>query len=201
MVGDQDAGNPVHRVVRAIAAAKMISGKAASARADAPSVAEPGSLEARLATIAGLIAAGVGSRVYYTSLDGFDTHAGQQYAHQDLLRKLSEALGRFQAGLAEKKLDDRVAVVVFSEFGRRIEENGSKGTDHGAAAPVLVLGSAVAPGLAGGVPDLKNTVEGDVPFAVDFRDIYASLMADWLHVDPSVVIPGRQAAPTLLFRA
>ncbi|QEH32335.1 hypothetical protein OJF2_08050 [Aquisphaera giovannonii] len=199
-VPGDDPVDPAHRVARALAAAEMISKRAATARPGA-TVTEQGGLEARLATIAGLIAAGVGSRVYYTSLDGFDTHAGQQFAHQDLLRRLSEALARFQAGIAEKALDDRVAVVVFSEFGRRIEENGSKGTDHGAAAPLLVLGSPVAPGLAGGVPDLKNTIEGDVPFAVDFRDVYAGVLADWLGVDPSAVIPGRQAARLPLFRA
>ncbi|WP_165227491.1 DUF1501 domain-containing protein [Aquisphaera insulae] len=195
-----DTDDPTRRVARAMAAARFISAKAASAHRDV-AVSEPGGLEARLATIAGLIAAGVGSRVYYASLDGFDTHAGQQYAHQELLRQLSAALARFQAGLAERSLEDRVALVVFSEFGRRVEENGSHGTDHGAAAPVLVLGSSVTPGLAGGVPDLKNTTEGDVAFTVDFRDLYASLLAGWLNLDPSSVLPGRTHAPTALFRS
>jgi uncharacterized protein (DUF1501 family) len=80
------------------------------------------------------------------------------------------------------------AVLVFSEFGRHIEENGSKGTHHGAAGPVLLVGSSVAGGKIGGVPDLANLDEGDVRFEIDFRDLYALLLADWLRVNPASVI-------------
>jgi uncharacterized protein (DUF1501 family) len=167
--------------------AEMISGKVATIRPD-QLTGERGSLEAKLTLIRSLIESEFGSRIYYTALDGFDTHAGQQFAHQDLLRRLSAALVQFQADLEARKLDDRVAVLVFSEFGRRVVENGAKGTDHGAAAPVLLLGSPVAGGLQGGAPDLANLGEGDVRFTLDFRDVYALVLGDWLRVDPASVL-------------
>ena len=100
-----------------------------------------------------------------------------------------------------RKLDDRVVVVVFSEFGRRIEENGSKGTDHGAAAPVLLIGPPVAGGLLGGTPNLTAPDEGDVPFTLDFRDVYASLLGDWLRVDPAAVLARDKDVRVELFRS
>lgn len=187
------------RVAQAMATAGALSARLETLRQDEPR-GERDSLEAKLSTIARLIKAGVESRVYYTALDGFDTHASQQYAHEDLLRKLSTALSRFQADLKASKLDDRVVVLVFSEFGRRIEENGSKGTDHGAAAPLFLLGTPVAGGLHGGVPDLATTDEGDVPYQLDFRDLYASLLGDWLRVNPVPVIGRGRANLIPLFR-
>lgn len=188
------------RVAQAMATAESLSTRLGALDHE-ESRGERDSLEAKLSTIARLIKAGIESRVYYTALDGFDTHASQQYAHEDLLRKLSTALSRFQTDLKASKLDNRVAVLVFSEFGRRIEENGSKGTDHGAAAPVFLLGTPVAGGLHGGVPNLATTDEGDIPYQLDFRDLYASLLGDWLHVDPASVI-GRERANLLpLFHA
>ncbi len=181
---------PAERVAQAMEAARIISGKVAAIRPSASS-SEKDSLETRLATIRTLMESGLESRVYYTALDGFDTHAGQQYAHQELLRTLSAALSGFQSDLEASKLDDRVLVLVFSEFGRRTAENGSKGTDHGAAAPVLLLGSPVAGGLLGGPPDLANP-DGDITFTLDFRDLYATVLADWLRVDPALVIGRRK---------
>jgi uncharacterized protein (DUF1501 family) len=198
--GHDTTSGPAHRVSRAIEAAEAISGRVAAGRPDTPS-GERAGLEASLSTICHLIESGVGSRVYYTSLDGFDTHASQAFAHQDLLRKLSEALGRFQSDLAMRRLDERVVVVVFSEFGRRIEENGSKGTDHGAAAPVLLIGPPVAGGLLGGAPNLTDPDEGDVPFTLDFRDVYASLLGDWLRVDPAAVLARDRDVRVELFRS
>jgi len=95
-------------------------------------------LEGRLETIRRLLEADTPYRVYYTAQDGFDTHASQFYTHQRLLQTLGKALAGFLDGLKPSKLDERVVVLVFSEFGRRLKENANGGTDHGAAAPVLM---------------------------------------------------------------
>ena len=101
-------------------------------------------------------------------------------SHATLLAELSESLSAFQNDLAAKGVADRVVTLVFSEFGRRAEENASKGTDHGAAGPVLVVGPGVRGGLLGGVPDFSALETGDVPYSVDFRSVYAALERDWL---------------------
>ncbi|WZO96315.1 DUF1501 domain-containing protein [Isosphaeraceae bacterium EP7] len=199
IAGLAETSTPAGRVAKAMEAARSIADRVAAMRPDDATAGREG-LEVKLAVIRRLIESGSGSRVYYTSLDGFDTHAGQEFAHQSLLGTLSKALARFQADLEASKLDDRVVVLVFSEFGRRLEENGSKGTDHGAAAPVLLLGSGVAGGLLGGPPDLRDLDEGDVRFTLDFRDLYASLLADWLGVDPTPVVGRGQEGRLHLFR-
>ena len=195
-----DQASPAARVSTAMLAAKAIGDKLAAIGSVGPTGDRDG-LDSRLATIRSLIESDFGSRVYYTSLDGFDTHQGQEYTHQNLLRRLSEALARFQADLAERKLDDRVVVLVFSEFGRRVAENGSKGTDHGAAAPVLVLGSPVEGGLLGKAPDLADLDEGDIRHTLDFRHLYASVLGGWLRVDPASVLGRDVDASARLFRS
>jgi len=156
-------------------------------------------LEGRLETILRLIEADTPYRVYYTAQDGFDTHAGQLYAHQRLLQTLGKALAGFLDGLKPSKLDERVVVLVFSEFGRRLKENGNGGTDHGAAAPVLIAGRAVKGGLFGPHPNLTDLDEtGDPRFAIDFRDLYASLIRRWLDVDPTPILGERKAALPLV---
>ena len=132
-------------------------------------------------------------RVYYTALGGFDTHARQQGTHGRLWRRTTEAVSGFLAELKKQKLSDGIAVFLFSEFGRRVKENGSAGTDHGAAAPVFVIGDDVKAGLQGGVPNLANLYRGDVRHEIDFRDVYASLLGDWLGVDPAAVLERRDA--------
>jgi len=94
--------------------------------------------------------------------------------------------------LRERKLDQGVTVFLFSEFGRRVKENGSLGTDRGAPAPVMILGDRVKGGLQGGVPNLSDLDDGDLHHQVDFRDVYASLLADGLGVDPTVVLGPRE---------
>ena len=149
-------------------------------RAEGPSVYPGHALAERLALCARLIAGGFGTRVFGLELNGFDTHARQRVSHATLLAELSESLSAFQNDLAAKGVADRVVTLVFSEFGRRAEENASKGTDHGAAGPVLVVGPGVRGGLLGGVPDLSALETGDVPYSVDFRSVYAALERDWL---------------------
>ncbi|MGD0041201.1 MAG: DUF1501 domain-containing protein, partial [Isosphaeraceae bacterium] len=156
-------------------------------------------LEGRLETIRSLIEADTPCRVYCTAQDGFDTHAGQLYAHQQLLQTMGKALAGFLDSLKPSKLDERVVVLVFSEFGRRLKENANCGTDHGAAAPVLIAGRAVKGGLFGPHPNLADLDEtGDPRFAVDFRDRYASLIRRWLDVDPTPILGERKSTMILV---
>jgi uncharacterized protein (DUF1501 family) len=149
---------------------------------------KPGTLEEQLATIRALIEAEPGLRVYYTVKRGFDTHAGQEYVHRELLREVSKAVGRFLADLKGRRLDERVVVLLFSEFGRRVEENAQRGTDHGAAGPVLLAGTPVRGGLIGPPPDLADLDQGDLRFAIDFRRVYATLLDRWLGVPSRSVL-------------
>ena len=145
-------------------------------------------LAGRLRQIAALIDAGFGARVYYTSLGGFDTHAQQATAHGPLLRELSESVAAFQADLRRRGVQDRVLTMTFSEFGRRVAENGSRGTDHGAAAPMFLIGAGVQSGLHGGGPRLDEVERGDVAHDVDFRRVYATAWREWLGLDPRPVL-------------
>ncbi len=129
-----------------------------------------------LKLVARLIKGGYDSRVFYTSQPGYDTHSQQLGTHYDLLGELSGALKAFLDDLGNAKLADRVLVLSFSEFGRRVQENGSGGTDHGAAGPVLLAGPAVKPGLLGAYPSLTDLDAGDLKPVVDFRRVYATIL-------------------------
>jgi uncharacterized protein (DUF1501 family) len=139
-------------------------------------------LAKRLQLIAQLIKAGLTTSIYYTQVDGFDTHAGQATRHTQLLRELGISLRAFLDDLEKSGEADRVLVLVFSEFGRRLAENASGGTDHGTAAPVFLLGRSVKPGLHGPYPDLTHLDDGDPRHAIDFRRIYATVLDRWLGV-------------------
>lgn len=130
----------------------------------------------KLKTVAQIIAGDLGTRVVFVSLDGFDTHAQQAGAHQGLLAELSSAVHAFFQDLKGHRLDERVVLATFSEFGRRVKENGSLGTDHGAASQVFVAGPTVKGGLLGPHPSLTDLVEGDLKFHTDFRSVYATLL-------------------------
>lgn len=145
-------------------------------------------LAQRLKQIAALIRADFGSRIYYTSLGGFDTHARQVLAHGPLLRELSESLAAFQDELRAHDLEDRVLLMTYSEFGRRVRENGSQGTDHGAAAPMFLYGSACRAGIIGPPPNLSDLLYGDVAHEIDFRSVYATILDDWLEIDSHQVL-------------
>jgi uncharacterized protein (DUF1501 family) len=141
----------------------------------------PGSgLGEKLRVVSRLILAGVRTRVYYVSLDGFDTHANQPQAHAGLLRQWAEALGAFTKRMQSAGQQDRVLVVTFSEFGRRVAENASHGTDHGAAAPMFLAGPKLPKLLHGNPPDLSSLDDGDLKFEIDFRSVYASVLESWL---------------------
>lgn len=145
----------------------------------------------KLRIVSRLISAGLSTRVYYVTLDGFDTHAQQPDAHASLLKQWSEALSSFLKQMEAKGQADRVLVMTFSEFGRRVAENASEGTDHGAAAPMFLAGKSVKPGIVGKLPSLTELDDGDLRFHTDFRSVYATLIEDWFGV-PSAKILGEQ---------
>lgn len=148
-------------------------------------------LARKLQSVAQLIDAGLSTRIYYVALDGFDTHANQGQAHAALLSELTSAVNAFVEDLAARGQLDRVLVLGFSEFGRRVHENASQGTDHGTAAPVFVAGSKVQPGPMGAHPSLTDLdQEGDLKFHTDFRRVYATLLDGWLGCPSQDVLGG-----------
>jgi len=173
----------------------------AVARADATRTSYPESaLAERLRLTARLIKAGLGTRVYYLEHGDYDTHGHQLARHAPLLEDLSASLKAFLDDLAASRLADRVAVMVFSEFGRRVQENGSMGTDHGTAGPVFLAGPCVRPGLAGDYPSLTDLQDGDLKMAVDFRRVYSTVLTSWLGL-PSENALGGAFEPLPLFRS
>ena len=144
-----------------------------------------------LQTIAAMIAGGLSTRVYYVSLGGFDTHANQKPRHDKLMQELSDGLGMFMKDLKQQGNQDRVLVMTFSEFGRRVEQNASGGTDHGAGSTCFLLGPKINPGLLGKHPSLTDLDQGDLKFNTDFRSIYATILQNWMDT-PSKPILGNQ---------
>jgi uncharacterized protein (DUF1501 family) len=134
----------------------------------------------RLRVIARMIKGGGDTRVFYTAQGSYDTHYTQLQLHAELLGELSGALKAFLDDLAAAQLADRVLVLCFSEFGRRAAENGSQGTDHGTAGPVLLAGPGVRAGLVGETPKLLDLQDGDLKMTVDFRCVYTGVLEDWL---------------------
>ncbi len=139
-------------------------------------------LGASLRTVAALIAGGLSTRVYYVFHGGYDTHAGQRQRHDRLMTELSEAVAAFQKDLTQQGNAQRVLTMSFSEFGRRVRENGSQGTDHGTAGPMFLIGPGVLPGLHGEHPSLADADldHGDLRFQLDFRRVYATVLEQWL---------------------
>src|SRR5207249_9916331 len=109
--------------------------------------------------------------VFYVRLDGFDTHSSQANQHAALLTQLSAAISAFYKDLAARGHKDRLLVMTFSEFGRRAKENGSKGTDHGSAAPMFLVGGKVKAGPVGDHPSLAELEYGNLKHAIDFRQV------------------------------
>jgi uncharacterized protein (DUF1501 family) len=144
-----------------------------------------------LRSVAALIAAGLPTRVYFVTLNGFDTHVNQAATQATLLKTLAEGLAAFQGDLEAHRLADQVATMTFSEFGRRPSENESHGTDHGTAAPLFVMGSRVKGGLQGTPPSLALQRNEDVTYGTDFRSVYATMLADWLGAPPDPVLGAR----------
>ncbi len=141
-------------------------------------------------SIAAMIASGAPTRIYFSSLSGFDTHVDQGNRHSQLMAELSRVMGAFQSDLKEKRLDSQVLTLTFSEFGRRPMENRSRGTDHGTAAPLFVMGSGVAGGILGAAPNLDIPENGDLAFETDFRRVYSTVLEDWLGCPGKEVLGG-----------
>jgi uncharacterized protein (DUF1501 family) len=170
-----------------------------SARNDRSTTVYPATALGRhLQLVARLIKLGVGTRVYYAPQDGYDTHVGQFYPHGELLSDFSGAVGAFLGDLKAAQLADQVVVLAFSEFGRRVQENGSAGTDHGAAGPVFLAGGKVRGGLIGDHPSLSDLDEGDLKMSIDFRSVYATILTDWLGIEAAAVLGGVYATLELL---
>lgn len=155
----------------------------------------PGQLAASLNMIGRMIAGGLPTRVYYASQGGFDTHAGQMNSHDRLLGEFNDAIAAFVADLKQQGNFERVLLMTFSEFGRRVTENANGGTDHGAAAPMFLLGGAAKPGLFGKYPSLTELDHGDLKFNTDFRSVYGTILDKWLKAPSQVVLGGK--FPTL----
>ena len=156
--------------------------------------------------IATIHTADVGTRVFYTQLIGFDTHAAQQPTFERLWTEVSRAISDFWDDLREHDADDNVVLFLFSEFGRRVRDNGS-GTDHGAAGGCFVMGPSVAGGMYGTYPDRKpeSLDQGDMIPNQDFRGVYSTILEDWLQLDSIPIVNGHfekprfiQSAPTEL---
>jgi uncharacterized protein (DUF1501 family) len=152
-----------------------------------------------LQRVAAMLAAGLPTRVYYVSLSGFDTHAHQRGTHDNLMKTLSGAVAGFFKDLKAQGLDHRVLLLTFSEFGRRVKENGSRGTDHGAALPLFLVGSRARGGLHGKHPSLSALVDGDLALSIDFRQVYATVLDHWLGA-PAERVLGRRWEPLPLIK-
>jgi uncharacterized protein (DUF1501 family) len=146
------------------------------------------SLTRELQEVAKLINAGAPARVYGVALGGFDTHASELGQHSRLLGYVSEALTGFHTAMMASPRGQKVTVVVYSEFGRRVNVNGSDGTDHGAASSMFVLGPQVKGGLYGTPPSLTDLDNGDLKVTTDFRSVYATVLGKTLGIDPSVAL-------------
>lgn len=158
----------------------------------------------QLSMVASMIRAGMKTRVYYVSLGGFDTHAGQggaQGQHARLLTQLSDGMGAFYQDLKAQDNADRVLGVCFSEFGRRVGQNASGGTDHGTAAPMFLFGPMVNAGVHGPNPSLTDLDQGDLKFRVDFRQVYAEILDRWLSAPSGTVLGNRYRHLNLLRKA
>jgi uncharacterized protein (DUF1501 family) len=155
-----------------------------------------------LSLVARMIASNLPTRVYYVSIGGFDTHAQQQKTHDTLMAEISDALTALMHDLKAQGLHQKTMVVTFSEFGRRVAENASAGTDHGTAAPMFILGGGIRAGLIGTQPSLAadHLQMGDLRFTTDFRSVYASILANWLKADSTAIL-GHGFKPLDLIKA
>lgn len=156
----------------------------------------PGQLGQQLKTIAQFINSGLSTRVYYATLGGFDTHVGQENTHENLLRNYSDSVEAFVKDLRDHDTFQDTLILTFSEFGRRVKENASQGTDHGTANNLFIIGDDLkTPGFYNEVPDLSTLDDnGDIQYSVDFRRVYADALTSWMDVDADDVL-GRSFDP------
>ena len=149
--------------------------------------------------IAKVLLADLGTRIFYTQHGGFDTHASQGPTHPKLWREVSQAIADFYADLAEHNTTDNVLIFLFTEFGRRVRDNGS-GTDHGSGGVAFAIGDAVKGGMYGEYPSLQpqHLLEGDLHFSTDFRGVYGTVVEKWLGLDAAPIVSGRFEQPAFV---
>jgi len=160
-----------------------------------------GGLAGNLQRVAALIAAGMPTRLYYLSYQGnaFDTHVQQADLHSRLLMYTADALRGFMDDLKRIGRADDVAAMMFTEFGRRVEENGSLGTDHGTATPMFIVGRGVQGGFYGRPPSLTDLDDGNMKMTTDFRRVYATMIEEWLGCRDTPAVLKGQFAPLGVF--
>jgi uncharacterized protein (DUF1501 family) len=216
-LGRVEGGEPQMQAKAAVACADLItmaevvreaekivdSSPAAGEESRTPATGTGGqnALATQLALVARCVEVGVPTRIYSVSLGGFDTHAEERDGQESLLRQLDSALSGFARRMAQTEAGRRVAVVVYSEFGRRVRANASDGTDHGTAGPVFVLGPRIVGGLYGEQPSLNDLDDGDLKATMDFRDVYASVLASVLQAEPARYLDSYQGQQLSLFPA
>ncbi len=189
---NHQADTQLNFLTRTALDAQMSSERIRAAVAQRPLVNYPGgNLSRQLRIVGAMIRAGMKTRVYYVSLGGFDTHANQPGQHANLLAQLGGSLNAFQKDLKAQGNAGRVLTLVFSEFGRRVSQNASNGTDHGAAAPMFLMGEMVRPGVLGNHPSLTDLDQGDLKYNADFRCVYAAILEDWMKADARAVLGGQ----------
>ncbi len=193
-VDEVDPGSTAAFLMRTALDAQVSSDKIRKAVAQQPLVQYPrNALGQQLAMVAAMIRAKLPTRVYYVSLGGFDTHAGQggvNGQHANLLRTFGSCVKAFQDELKAQQDHERVLTMSFSEFGRRVYQNASGGTDHGAAAPMFLFGPMVDAGVLGRHPSLKDLDSGDLKYNIDFRSVYSAVLQQWLGADPKAILKG-----------
>ena len=144
-----------------------------------------------LQNIAQMLTGGYGTRLFYVQAGGFDTHANEKAGHDRLMTDLSDSIAAFYQDMTAHGLSHNVVMMTWSEFGRRVKENGSGGTDHGTAAPLFVIGDGVKGGIVGEQPSLtKLDANGDLQFGIDFRAVYGTVLSKWLTMDGREVLGG-----------
>ncbi len=165
-----------------------------------PSVTYPqGPFGAGLQVLSEAIVQGLGLRVGYITLGGFDTHANQKVTHDTLMKTLADGVSAFYTDLTNHGKADNVVIMTWSEFGRRVEENGSQGTDHGTAAPMFVLGNSISKGVYGEPPSLSSLDSaGNLKYTVDFRSVYATVLDRWLGASSKDVLGGSFSSQNFL---
>lgn len=192
-------------LIRTALDAQVSSDQIRKAVSQKPLVAYPGNELARqLSMVSSMIRAGLPTRVYYVTLGGFDTHAGQggeNGRHAQLMQQLGSATGAFYKDLKAHGNDTRVLTMSFSEFGRRVSQNASGGTDHGTAAPMFLAGPMVKAGVVGNQPSLTDLDSGDLKYSLDFRSVYAGVLGQWLKADADKVLEGHFRPMNVVERA
>ena len=157
------------------------------------------SISQSLRSVAMIHAADVGSRFFYTTLGSFDTHGSQEYMHGKLWTEASRAIKDFWDDLREHDADRNVVMLLFSEFGRRVKENGD-GTDHGSGGVAFAIGPSVAGGMYSEYPDtrVEALVDGDLEPNLDFRGLYSTVLEDWLGLNAEPIVNGRFEKPAFI---